>query len=65
MTIPIQPEFYRGIDAQNVNIGSQKADIDVQNVDIEKLKEEYQNALLYYSDSRISSSDPALFKTAS
>ena len=55
MTIPIQPDFYRGmdsqkvdisdqkadIDAQNVNIGGQKVDISTQKVDIEKLKEEY------------------------
>ena len=52
VTIPIQPDCYKGldnqkmdIDARNVNIGSQKADIDVKNVDIEKLKEEYQNVL--------------------
>ena len=52
MTIPIQPEFYKGLDnqkidieAQNVNIGSQKVDIEDKKVDIEKLKEEYQNRL--------------------
>ena len=52
VTIPIQPEFYKGldnqkmdIDAQNVNIGSQNVDIEDKNVDIEKLKEEYQNRL--------------------